>query len=56
LENIIYGRPTFSFNSSVSLFSLPENIEILEQNDAKRIYAEDAISYLLDSTYKVNAP
>jgi len=54
LENIIYGKEVFSFSSSVSLFCVPENIENLEENDAKLQYAADAIAYLTDSTYKAN--
>lgn len=54
LENIMYGKEAFNFSSSVSLFAVPENIENLDQNDGKFKYAEDAVTYLTDSTYRAN--
>lgn len=55
LENKLYGRPCFNFSTSMSMFVLPENIELMEAGDPTRIWADDLVYYTMDSSYKANS-
>lgn len=52
LEHRVYGRPHFSYSTNVSLFVLPENVELLDLNDPIRVYAEDSAKFFTDATYR----
>lgn len=51
MDNRVYGRPHFEWTTGVSMFVLPENVEMLETDDANKTIAMDAAEFLCDATY-----